>query len=186
MGNNSYCALNVSLSHDSSGDNSQLCRYLAKSGIILKHKVVNKRSPPRNLAKTQVVVAGPLDEARAGNGQHLQIIPFSGVHLCGFWLKIYTLARRRKELNVTVLVQMNHYHFLFQQCWKQCWEPALAEGGKVQRNVPCHMLPVWPCPAATQGFPWVVLIRKLQQPRRSHGRSGNSSTKVSAGELEEL
>ena len=114
---------------------------------------MSKRSPPRNLARTQVVVTGPLDEARAGNS--LQIFSFSGVHLCGFWLKIYILGRRRRELNVAVLVQMNHYNFFSQRCWEQSWEPALAEGGKVQGNVPCHMLPGRPpaVPSSNAGFP---------------------------------
>lgn len=43
-----------------------------------------------------------------------------------------------------------------------------------------------PCPAAVQNFPWVILIHKLQQPRWSHGRSGNSSTKGSTEDLEAL
>lgn len=73
-------------------------------------------SPRGNLSRTQIVVTGPLGEERAANSQHLQIISYSGVHLHGFWLKIYSLGRRRKDLNVTVLIQMKHRNFSFQGC----------------------------------------------------------------------
>jgi len=73
-----------------------------------------------------------------------------------------------------VLVQMNHYDFFSQECWERCWEAALAEGGKMQGNVPKPHAPMaaLACPAARRDFPWVVLVHKLQQPRQSHGRSG--------------
>lgn len=55
---------------------------------MLKHKIGSERSPPRNLARTWVIVPVPLGETRAGNSQHLQIISSSEVHLQGFGLKI--------------------------------------------------------------------------------------------------